>query len=777
MQPAYLSDSYKLYKEETTAFLTWLTNTGLQLGYDLTNGAPSRGLKAMTLQSFEMINSSQIIPLAELIASGPRRLGEIPAGIKRALRLAIKNRERCNVWHRQNPEKAEEDRTKDLGHFQFILILKEAAEVLDTVAVEKKPLERKVSAPPEEPKLTTLFENLKVHDILDDEASEIRSAAAPKEQAASSKHKAKPERKFTVKEVEDDPEMTLFCLLEDLARLRAFLQETWSSRKAGSISSICASMVTNTALDFAKALEEESLEACSSLKGWQDTVSSLNKASTPKKGLEEASNELTLPELHTVLTKFRDLSQEKFKGYITRFIRQYTDSKHLKEPDKLEVLTMLPLYQRLLKIGILPGKDQFTLVLQSLLETKKVKLHTVFGLQIYMDVLFIMRGDIGSGFQDLRKTAKRVQQSAGKFFSYQEKMLPPLDSVYVEGLRGLQESGAYYAKEFDPKKDIELLTLSNHPLGHGLENGMMTLSFYEAGKRIADHFAHVRDSLHLYNALLQEKKLEGAWPAMEDTIEYFTPEKVFVGPRPLSRPEYLRRCELADGASLTNYAKDTRNMDFKKTSNSQRSRSLFEDIPVVEMLCQRYLEPPDKSRPILAQNVVEDIVGAYAAGKNKNSHKGRLRKQWRASHKIGPVQLLTMLRDAISEAEPRLSFDFFAAHCRAWRILGTVYTLWEEQLSQKFPYLHRIEEQNVDRVTHTVPLMVFSLCLSTHKDTKRLGESIMARAAQVVEVFRADEERQALNANCTFGAGVFNESQFVGIAKEEVQPGRVKAKG
>ncbi len=276
----------------------------------------------------------------------------------------------------------------------------------------------------------------------------------------------------------------------------------------------------------------------------------------------------------------------------------------------------------------------------------------------------------------------------------------------------------------------------NHPLVLGIEEARLTLEIYEAGRKLAEYLSLVRASIHLYNALLQSTELKEPWPAMEKTIEYFTPEKIFVGPRPKGLAECLRRCELSEGASLTSYAKGTRDTTFKRAA--QPRRSMFETLPVLQMLSQRYLSASDGSSNIsVDQDLIEEIISTLPAGKHNKSQKGKLRKQWDASQKMGPVQVLTLLRDAVSEAEPRLTFDFFGAHRKAWQILRTLWSHHGELITHWFPALAQTNKDSVDKVLHAIPLMVLTLCNSKAGPSQEAGKKIMERASHLMSMYRS----------------------------------------
>lgn len=687
------------------------------------------------------------------------KISKLPLEVKGCLSRAIDERGRCNRWHLKHPEAADDRDVDSEGHAYFLWVLKEAQRILEKTKPEAAQVEATEAA--------NMFANLKIEEIFEEEAARSSTIGVLTEQAQVSRSEAQAEdleQKSSSKNAEADVALIIFCLLNDLARLRTFLRDIWESKKAGRIGSITASIITNTAIAFVKALETDSLNARTSAHTCEAAVEvlgdSLKDSETAQPGREV--NDLGLAELTSILANMHQLDHPKFKAYIAQTIKDERDLGSPFDHTSFEVLEVLPLLQELIVRGKPRSRDLLLDGLAITLETRKVDLWVVFASRIFLDIYVVMGSDIDSGLTDLQDTAKNVQRCTEQYFGYSSLMDPPMSDEYNNSLSDLQKTAAYYTEDRDNDEAEHLLALSNHPWGLGLEDSMLTLGLYDAGRTIANYLNVVRASLHLYNGLLQTEKIKEPWPVMEESIEYFTPEKVFIGPRPKDISACVRRCEVAAGISVQLFAKGAR-YALSKQSQTPR-RPLLEPPPIIEMLCRRYLAymeswkaatprmfldsaPVDQksmavhvvSKELLVDHaVIKDIMATYPTGKNNKSRKGKLRKQWDANNRMGLVQVLTVLRDAIGEVEPTLRFDFFAAHKRAWNILRTVDAEFQEDFRRNNPDLGEGTDKG-DRALQTAPLVALTFSKTYIPNSRRWGAEIMVKAAEAVTEERARE--------------------------------------
>lgn len=156
--------------------------------------------------------------------------------------------------------------TSDVGHAHFIQAIEE---MLATLEWEEAPVKSGVQPGRQTTKsgsttsitdtsdaqsLNNRFTGLEVEDYDTDGGTE------PAPSPATVKKSKKPSRTYDVQDEDDEAEekfFVIFCLFEDLERIRAFLSQTWKDYAAGTIDLMSASLTTNTALDLVREQCEE----------------------------------------------------------------------------------------------------------------------------------------------------------------------------------------------------------------------------------------------------------------------------------------------------------------------------------------------------------------------------------------------------------------------------------------------------------------------------------------------------------------------------------------
>ena len=744
MLPLFLIDSLRKYKGDTTEFLTWLAQTGQKCGYPL---APKPNLKASRQKTKEASGDSvqeipthtldikDIVPLAQTVAAAPKKLRKIPASIKEVLARAIENRERCNLWFQKHHKEAPTASDGDRQHLHFIDVLRET---LKTLAAGPGPLP--ADTEPETAVLTNMFEHLTVEQILDDEINLLRTNELSIETASSSVQKPKSgpkETVYTVKEANNDSRMAVYCLIQDFGRLRDFLKQTWQLRQLKKISSFSASMATNAAMEFARNLEIKVIDACDDLDCWEQAMKLFGMDDSLEASTGQArEHAVETPEVdgfnyvHITLTliQFREYNDcDEFDDLLNN--DAYPDTV-----GNLIERNFLSMYRRMLSEGTARGIDLLTQGLRTILSERIVSLWMVFAWQIFLDIHSIIGEHIGSGLEDIQTTGKRIQDILGRYYQYSQLMQPALDEQNAIRLKRLYDLSEVYAKDHDVKASKDFFLFQHHPWSCGLAEGTLKLSFNAMGRGLGDHLSIVMSSAHLYNVLRQSEELAMPWPAMEGLIKHYTPETIFGGPRPVELHECLRRAALAEGGSATLFAKNPRQMQSFKSKKGRRHIDV--ENPVREMLSNRYLINEDGIvQTEIDQDLIEAIVCKFPTGKNNKSRNGKLRKQWETSRQLGPVQLLTLLREAIAEAEPELEFAYFGAHRRGWQILRRVHTEIEADWAEYWP-----EKRLLDTVIHGIPLLLMLRYADQMGGHTPSGRELMAKAGKVVQAYISEEE-------------------------------------
>lgn len=271
----------------------------------------------------------------------------------------------------------------------------------------------------------------------------------------------KPSGKVYEAEVSDeDIAFAVFCMLEDMERLRLYIRRAWEKYHGHDVSLINASTCTNTALQLACHIEEAFLEKYPQFSDWTDVLELL----FPMLIRPDEDNTVQLSDLDTihylpysVLLRFRDVQS---KGILPLRINDYYDPS-----EDISVLPILEIRKRdmLLLQHILSeslptllwstlAKDQITMGLHGMVKTKKLRLGLVFAMQVLLDIhhmlgelihlfpsmmfLIISTGqDVRRGLQDLHAAGNRMEASINAFLQSNEEIESTNDELIFQGLR------------------------------------------------------------------------------------------------------------------------------------------------------------------------------------------------------------------------------------------------------------------------------------------------------------------------------------------------------
>ncbi|KAJ3289777.1 hypothetical protein HK104_007243 [Borealophlyctis nickersoniae] len=185
--------------------------------------------------------------MAETIA----RAGEtVPAFVLTIARRAIQARKRCADWFRRSPVDDDDTKAqKDESHWLFVGVLEDVVKMLTPLAVPEVRKETEKSTA--EVSLENQFSSLEVDETEEDIEDATQVPPLPPSDVSIIGEEA-----YDVEEDESEIFAT-FCLFEDLANIRRFLQQTWTDYREGRIDLITASATTNTAVDIVREAHEE----------------------------------------------------------------------------------------------------------------------------------------------------------------------------------------------------------------------------------------------------------------------------------------------------------------------------------------------------------------------------------------------------------------------------------------------------------------------------------------------------------------------------------------
>ena len=301
-------NTYQLYKKQTNQLAQWLLDTAVHNGHSLEDKTPgssyhgeprsvnhkstisatsqekraraaangpednksTQNIHSSRLEgSSHAIRLSQFIELATAIAKSARNNFKIPKAIPELIVQIIKMRGSVSAYYKMQSRSRPDDhklRGDNSKHRYFISKLEDVLEILNAVA---EPSTDGVTQPQDALKNS----RKQAQDISAEDLSNRFSALEVEEPTGLELHanslslseKAEKPRPrydhavvYDASEYEDEEiDFAVFCLFEDLRRIRIFLDQVWQDYNLGKLDLMTASIVTNTAFGFAQTIDAE----------------------------------------------------------------------------------------------------------------------------------------------------------------------------------------------------------------------------------------------------------------------------------------------------------------------------------------------------------------------------------------------------------------------------------------------------------------------------------------------------------------------------------------
>lgn len=663
MIPTFLFPSYKQYKTDTDAVATWLANTAARYGYStaqLTSQAAfqpkssrlkgkarkiarqatpntssgSRLEDALPKTPKYSISSKEFISLAEwIVKSFPPRV-EIPARFFSVLDRAITVRKRHHQWWYSHSEKGggkkKEEEQADKNHRHFIDTLEKVREILQpksSTALSKDSLvhlDEATGASEESTNdhLVNLFENLEIEEPADIFLSSDPNALVPR--PASTSHAQYVLRRASEL---DEVYFAVHCLFNDLDNVRRYLKKVWEGYKQGTFDLVAVSIITNTAIDFARRLHEDFNGAFPEHTDFEKHVNVLYrliclKSDQDPKFKERPDDDFNfavyedigtiLFPTYALLSSFKDIivpgelplyRAGAYGLYDPSSDRASQSSREKFRDDKVVLLEILPEFCVLaLGAGSIPAEDELTRGIRGMVENNELLIWLAFAAQIFLDIHHTLRGQVSRGFDDLVRSAKYVEANTQQVMKFHAKLhIKNWPKTNDQGLLDIlalvnewTKSDAVlgvrtrltgeYGVQFAPEKSF--LLLKHHPWYCGLLSYCIKASVQEISIAFVNAWGSVLYSAHLYNALRQENLLSNLWQDMDLALLMHRTQNMFIGDFPKTVDDYFKRFALAMGYSITMFAKSRRQTGVVESKLGPRK--LDEVNPICRMFKSRY---------------------------------------------------------------------------------------------------------------------------------------------------------------------------------------------
>lgn len=353
----------------------------------------------------------------------------------------------------------------------------------------------------------------------------------------------------------------IFCLFRDLHNMRSFIRQTWEEYCDNKLDVMTASVVTDTAMQLARAAADEFIKdpsvmpqirmdqmkaqmmlyemACYS-RG-NDKPSSTELGLTFHVDMAKEAEWCFLP-TSSLLQSFApimqrnpipDFEEGKFGYYNPKADRSRMSVAQRFKEDKILLLGLLPDFCMIQEMGgKWPVRDECTHGFCEYARTKKVTIWLSFAAQILLDINHTLRPNSERPWKDLHMTGLRVSKTIADFKKLSathpkpafwpkegdqeiERIQNAVDvSITVDPLHTLWQVG-------DPaflSRHKEYFYLKSNPVLAGLITFHLTLRMQVAGQTLVTQWYDVQQMAFLYNLVNTIPDLQLTWRDIEAFI-------------------------------------------------------------------------------------------------------------------------------------------------------------------------------------------------------------------------------------------------------------------
>ncbi|KAB8222410.1 hypothetical protein BDV33DRAFT_201398 [Aspergillus novoparasiticus] len=716
-----LTSSYLQCKEDTNAVASWLACTAKRCGYAMdqlkqtAKEEPSGRLKGKARKQAKSKKSSattidtiaikDFVSLAEWIARDHRSPIHVPSSFVTALERAIRTRRRHGDYLAHKSKSAEE------GHAYFIGIIERIHETFRP----RFPREF-LGTGDDDSKKTKInrFKGLEVQE---------------------------PSKEFL--QLRNLPTAVRMSSVGSEANYQAEQCRIWTKHSPHSYDVVAASLMTNTALDLARRLEN-------------DAKPLFDQFGEPK-------------EMLTVT--YLALCSEK--GEDPAFREHHGDDMNL---CMWEVSSGIfwPVYQALQSFVLMdPTSDRTKKTAREKLAEDKTILTENLGefallcmrvpKMVYLDIHHVLREYITCGYADLETTARQVSNSTELNFERHKSLRVatwPRSNDLV--FKDIQQAINYWVR-YDPL--IEAKAKLNRPLSepfkfwrsHPLLCGLITyhfkIRFQEASVAFVSAWGSLLYTYHLYNAARQEKLHQGEW--LDIDLIMALQDGVLVGDLPWTPEDHLKRFTLSMGYSASAYAKNKRRISPQASTHGPRG--LQELAPVAQMFRARYCDGSgqtewtrvdiekvvSKSEWTDYENGLSESTQGLSLSSNGRKQQASIYSTGDTHRQLNTVELLEHLRNALQEETLELSFPYLALHRMCWLLLRRIDERCRQHLQRMFGFEY-IEHEN------QLPFVVGYILMAA-TETRQVGNLLKPRNSDQATSRSLDEAAFVMEGYIEYG--------------------------
>lgn len=546
MLPESLKNAFQLYKRDTNAIATWLTNTANNNGHPVnTNDKEPRGrlkgkarkeAKAAILANKQigsgddkkqpyLLHLRDFVPLATFIAAVRPRI-QVPLFMAVTIDRVIEVRK--TVSRIMGTKDSHTDQVSDASHLHFVGVLEQVRDILsqqtriDTIDISSLHVDAGTSPTKDEEKKVSgnPFDILNLYETSEQVPESAETASHSK---LVVEYEPEPADKY------DEACLAFISLLRDVLQQRNAARELWHNYRIGNVCLGPAAIGTNEAIDICRRMEEEVAPMIRK----ETTVCHLMRVVfSVMCQLENQGPDFDIFEIGSVLMTNVSRILEQFvmknrqdhlriydgsRGWYDETIDVAT-STHKQQHDQ-DYRALTEALSDIRVLGIVSDKrsieDEFTRGVRTLLDTNEVALWQCFAAQMYVDALSMLQGKLDHAWSEMAGTSAVIKSSLTAALD------DPGDTRLVEYWRDTEESLKELrstASEWDADRVARYKTehgfdatpnrfLRRHPLYCGVWVHEMRTRFHEAGVNFASAFGYVHQTYQLYHALKQERLL------------------------------------------------------------------------------------------------------------------------------------------------------------------------------------------------------------------------------------------------------------------------------
>ncbi|KAF3922271.1 hypothetical protein ABW20_dc0104637 [Dactylellina cionopaga] len=711
MLPKFLKNSYQRYKADTQKFTTWLVITAASCGATINANVTNPDEEpSIPLRSY-----------ATLVDAIVKHGIVLPKPLEVVLERAISIRKRCaKIFQVSKPN----EKISNARHWHFITVMEDALKRLTSFAATKE-TKQVGSSPTTKDDYSQISNRFAILALDDNYSSVIETTKQGKKKKTASAQLYSIEDEYG-----EDVTQSIFmayCLFEDLNNIREFIKETWIEYRDGDIDAMTAAVTTNAAIILGRDMIEDgsSLINAADFPGSENLprtifmLTSMLHGGNPTKKRRPTDPfnldnfelaDWSLATTMVLIESFIPVIQPKAvpfyrKGnwgrvdptipYNDRSTEEKFDNNREAMYDVLGEFVFLVHADRELWL-----EDEVTKAMKNMVKSKRATMFHAFSAQVLLDVGDTLAAKKATPFNDLRMTILRAKKNLTGLLGFAAKVTCPTwpaeNNLAVESLLKRVDFEFTVDRSIPVKKKAsgsrfvhsEFHLFKENPILSGLIMYDLNLKLQELGTTVINGWGTVLPVLYLYDILEKTPSVPTVeWKDLDEFLRLHDEKSIFVGERPKDLPESFRKLQLSLGLSPTALASGSR------VSNSIHSTQGPRPITATTVLSAVFSQALHSNRSnALSVTVVEKVLEclesepemtpALLKSPSQATALQILKKKWKNTKMLTPLQLLTTMRSHLAAEEPKLLFNYFGLHERCFQFLGNLRDHLHDKLVQ-----------------------------------------------------------------------------------------------